>query len=138
MLADLQTPVSIYLKVRDQYPQSALLESTDYHGGENSFSFIAFDPVAQFAVRDPIMHLSWPDGLTEERAVAAEVKVPETMSDFVNALKPGIRTKRRSSMDCLATVILRPFNILRIFRCPTVPQKAPEFLIFSTPFTGLS
>jgi len=93
MLADLQTPVSIYLKVRDQYPQSALLESTDYHGGENSFSFIAFDPVAQFAVRDHIMHLSWPDGLTEERAVAAEVKVPETMSDFVNALKPRNQDK---------------------------------------------
>ena len=48
MLGDIQTPVSIYLRVRDLYSQSALLESSDYHGGENSFSFIAFNPLASF------------------------------------------------------------------------------------------
>ena len=41
VLGDLHTPVSIYLKVRDMYPQSALMESSDYHAGENSLSFIA-------------------------------------------------------------------------------------------------
>lgn len=48
MLGDIQTPVSIYLKIRDLYPQSALLESSDYHGGDNSYSFIAFCPLASF------------------------------------------------------------------------------------------
>ena len=37
MLGDLHTPVSTYLKVRDIFPQSALMESSDYHGSENSF-----------------------------------------------------------------------------------------------------
>ena len=41
VLGDLHTPVSIYLKVRDIYPQSALLESSDFHAGENSLSYIA-------------------------------------------------------------------------------------------------
>ena len=41
--ADLQTPVGIYLKVRDLFPQSALLESSDYHTTQNSFSFIAWN-----------------------------------------------------------------------------------------------
>ena len=36
ILGDLITPVSAYLKVRDAYPQSALMESSDYHGGENA------------------------------------------------------------------------------------------------------
>ena len=40
VLGDMHTPVSIYLKVRDMYPQSALMESSDYHAGENSLSFI--------------------------------------------------------------------------------------------------
>ena len=40
ILGDLITPVSAYLKVRDAYPQSALMESSDYHSGENSKSFI--------------------------------------------------------------------------------------------------
>ena len=40
LLGDLHTPVSTYLKVRDLFPQSALMESSDYHGTENNRSFI--------------------------------------------------------------------------------------------------
>ena len=40
LLGDLHTPVSTYLKVRDIFPQSALMESSDYHGSENSLSLI--------------------------------------------------------------------------------------------------
>ena len=49
MLADIITPVSIYLRIRDRYRNSILLESSDYHGNDNSFSYIAFDPVARFS-----------------------------------------------------------------------------------------
>ncbi len=44
--ADLETPVGIYLKIRDIYPQSALLESSDYHTTHNSVSIIGIDPIA--------------------------------------------------------------------------------------------
>ena len=46
----MHTPVSIYLKVRDMYPQSALMESSDYHAGENSLSFIALCPLASIVL----------------------------------------------------------------------------------------
>ena len=49
MLADIITPVSIYLRIRDRYRNSILLESSDYHGNDNTFSYIAFDPVARFS-----------------------------------------------------------------------------------------
>ncbi len=49
MLADIITPVSIYLRIRDRFLNSILLESSDYHGNDNSFSYIAFDPVARFS-----------------------------------------------------------------------------------------
>ncbi|MDR0972506.1 MAG: hypothetical protein LBM61_00790 [Prevotellaceae bacterium] len=48
MLGDMHTPVSVYLKVRDLYPQSVLMESTDYYTAENSRSFIALYPIASF------------------------------------------------------------------------------------------
>ncbi len=51
MLADIITPVSIYLRIRDRFLNSILLESSDYHGNDNSFSYIAFDPVAQFSYK---------------------------------------------------------------------------------------
>lgn len=50
ILADTITPVSIYLKVRDRFAHSLLLESSDYHGSENSLSYICFDPLAKFCV----------------------------------------------------------------------------------------
>ena len=48
LLADTITPVNIYLKLRDVYAGSILLESSDYHGDENSLSFICCDPIASF------------------------------------------------------------------------------------------
>ena len=49
-IGDLVTPVSMYLKIREQYPISVLLESSDYQGKENSFSFIGFEPIASFEI----------------------------------------------------------------------------------------
>jgi len=47
-IADTITPVGIYLKIRDKFANSFLLESSDYHGQENSFSYICCKPVANF------------------------------------------------------------------------------------------
>ncbi|MFQ5446234.1 MAG: anthranilate synthase component I family protein [Saprospiraceae bacterium] len=52
LLADTVTPVSLYLRLRDRYPGALLLESSSYHGNENSVSFICLEPVAEFSVED--------------------------------------------------------------------------------------
>ena len=46
LLADLHTPVGVYMKLRDICPQSALMESSDYHEAGNSRSFIGIHPMA--------------------------------------------------------------------------------------------
>ena len=70
MLADIITPVSIYLRIRDRFPNSILLESADYHGNDNSFSYIAFDPVSRFQFHNgklsiqlpgQVETINWPD-----------------------------------------------------------------------------
>ncbi len=48
-LADTITPVSIYLQIRDRFANPILLESSDYHGQENSFSYICFNPLARYS-----------------------------------------------------------------------------------------
>jgi anthranilate synthase component I len=62
MLADTITPVSIYLRIRDVYPNSLLLESSDYHGNENSYSFICLKPLAGFKVENGVATANYPDG----------------------------------------------------------------------------
>ena len=51
-LSDLLTPVSAYLKLRDQYKNVALLESTDFHSRENCMSLIGLEPLASISVKD--------------------------------------------------------------------------------------
>jgi len=64
LLADIITPVSIYLRIRDIYPNSLLLESSDYHGNENSYSFICMKPVAGFEADRGLIRESYPEGST--------------------------------------------------------------------------
>lgn len=62
LLADTLTPVNIYLKIRDVFAGSILLESSDYHGHENSLSLICCDPIASFTVEGDKVEKSYPDG----------------------------------------------------------------------------
>ena len=52
LLSDTVTPVGLYLKLRDRFYNSFLLESSDYHGNDNNFSFICLEPLASFIVTD--------------------------------------------------------------------------------------
>lgn len=62
LLADTLTPVSIYLKLRDRFVNTILLESSDYHGNENSFTYICCDPVAFFKLNNGVVSELFPDG----------------------------------------------------------------------------
>ncbi len=65
LLADTTTPVSIYLRLRDVYPNTILLESSDYHSRENSMSFVCADPVAGIILKDGRLESYYPDGTVE-------------------------------------------------------------------------
>jgi len=62
ILADTITPVSIYLKIRDVFPNSILLESSDYHANDNSFSYICCNPIASIKVSNQNIYQTFPDG----------------------------------------------------------------------------
>lgn len=61
ILADTITPVSVYLKIRDKFPNSILLESSDYHTNDNSFSYICCNPIASISIKNEIIHQTFPD-----------------------------------------------------------------------------
>jgi anthranilate synthase component 1 len=69
LLADTLTPVNIYLKLRDVFACSILLESSDYHGHENSLSFICCDPIASFEVSRQTVVMNFPDGKTRKESL---------------------------------------------------------------------
>ena len=67
ILADLYTPVGVYMRLRDIYPQSALMESSDYHDSNNSRSFIGIGPLASVAIGHGKATIAFPDGTTTAR-----------------------------------------------------------------------
>ena len=89
VLSDLHTPVSIYLKVRDVYPKSALLESSDFHGNENSLSYIALCPLASIGINNGECTAVFPDRKSEVTALTGTFNVAEVkiISDY---LKPNM------------------------------------------------
>lgn len=82
MLSDTTTPVNIYLKIRDNYPNSLLLESSDYNSADNSFSYICFNPIASIKLEDEIMTLQFPDNATEIINLDNTYNVPEIIQRF--------------------------------------------------------
>ncbi|MDR2773476.1 MAG: anthranilate synthase component I family protein [Tannerella sp.] len=83
LLGDLHTPVSLYLKLRDVYPKSALLESSDFHVNENSLSFIAVCPLADIGVNSGEVTAVFPDGKTDIRPLSGNYTVPVALNDFI-------------------------------------------------------
>ena len=69
ILADTITPVSIYLKIRDKFSNSILLESSDYHTNNNSFSYICCNPIASIKVENGIISQVYPDGSSKNNYV---------------------------------------------------------------------
>ena len=81
---DLLTPVTAYLNVRDLYSQSVLMESSDYHGGENSKSFIAIDPIATVSIAHGVGSMLFPDGTTQEHVIDADYDAARLINDFLS------------------------------------------------------
>ena len=82
ILADTLTPVSVYLRVRDVFPHSLLLESSDYHENNNDFSYICCNPIASIELKDGQLRTQFPDGTEEILQVDKQTDIPEKIHRF--------------------------------------------------------
>ena len=97
LLADTLTPVNIYLKLRDVFASSLLLESSDYHGHENSLSFICCEPLASFQVKEEVIEMRFPDGKKIVDPISAKGQVLEKLDEFRKAFLTEENSKYNSS-----------------------------------------
>ena len=81
ILADTLSPVSIYLKIRDKFPNSMLLESSDYHGNDNSFSYICCNPIASLKIEGNLLTKTFPDQTKQNYEINPE-KVTQEINQF--------------------------------------------------------
>lgn len=125
ILADLYTPVGVYMRLRDIYPQSALMESSDYHGTENSRSFIGVHPIASIAVGHGVVTATYPDGRVEEKELPAfgegkgekcKLAISKSFNDFIQAFHV-----EGEGSECCGLYGFTTFNAVRYFE--NIPVK---------------
>lgn len=83
MLSDIYTPVGIYLRIRDRFRDTVLLESTDYHAAENSYSFICIHAIGGVEITDTEqMEFKLPGRQTEKYPMNS-AHVPTLLREFM-------------------------------------------------------
>lgn len=87
MLADLVTPVGIFLKARESFKDSILLESSDYHGNENSFSFICLNPISTFTVENGALSIEDIKGEITQGKIASPNDFRNAFTKYLNSFE---------------------------------------------------
>ncbi|WP_099370611.1 anthranilate synthase component I family protein [Sphingobacterium sp. 1.A.5] len=81
ILADTTTPVSIYLRLRDTFPNSLLLESSEYHSRDNNISYICCNPVAGIILENNELSISLPNQQKITKK-SSDINLREEVSNF--------------------------------------------------------
>jgi len=125
----MQTPVGIYLKIRDLYTNSVLLESSDYHGTENSFSYIGFAPMGGISVNRFVIKEEYPDGRTIETRVTDKMTVANRFDAFLKSfeLQPSLQEKGliNGLLGYTSYESVQYFADIRLKAQETVPGSIP-------------
>ena len=87
IIVDTITPVSIYLKLRDQFTNTILLESSDYIAKDNSYAYICCNPIAKFYVKKNILFKEFPDNSKEETKLTSTTNILSELDDFMRTFE---------------------------------------------------
>lgn len=120
-LADTTTPVSIYLRLRDVFTNTILLESSDYHSRENATSYVCAEPVAGLVLKNGTLTLSYPDGKTVTKTVF-------TLSEEITAFKAAFVTPEKTNTKHISSGLFGYFtwNTIQYFEDITFSAVTPE------------
>lgn len=128
LLADMTTPVSIFLRLRDVFPNSLLLESSDYHSRENSMSYVCCEPIAGFTLTDGLLKKTYPHG-------SAQVLEPGTfdltdeINNFINEFKvddSGLKIISNGLFGYFTHEAVEHFETIKLKKVEGDYRKIPE------------
>lgn len=122
--ADLETPVGIYLKIRDLFPQSALLESSDYHTTQNSMSIIGVEPIGYFTVNNGLINILYPGGEPQITHITAEISVIAMLKKYISSIT--VEGAGRDEVNGLLG--FTAYDAVRYFESVTISPRESKFI----------
>jgi anthranilate synthase component 1 len=97
LLADVYTPVGIYLRLRDRFRDTVLLESTDHHAAENSYSFICVNAIGGIEITSTTsIEYKLPGQKPEKVGIKNIMEVPKLIWEFMNRFEIGPSESKES------------------------------------------
>lgn len=129
ILADLHTPVGIYLKLRHNSTQSLLMECSDYHDAANSHSFIALTPMGSVSIAHGKATLSFPDHTQCETEITDDYRSEDALTEFISRIRVSGEASRYCGLYGYTS-----FNAVRYFENISVKDEtqplndAPDML----------
>ena len=121
IMGDLHTPVSVYLKVRDTFPQSALLESSDFHANENSISYLALKPIARVEVNRGVCTFLFPDEQEERQELSESFTLSDALNRFIGQFEVTGSDKEQCGLFGYTT-----FNCVKYTENITIHESREE------------
>ncbi len=120
-LADTTTPVSIYLRLCDVFPNTILLESSDYHSRENATSYVCAEPIAGIVLKEGVLNTYYPDGKKES-------KVDFILTEEIAAFKAKFEVVNHQKEKHITTGLFGYFtwNAIPHFEDITFTSTTPE------------
>ncbi len=123
LLADTLTPVSIFLRIREQYPLSVILESADYHAMHNSFSYIACDPVAAITIDRGEVTETYPDGSRTSYTLSDKKDAVKVLQAFSSRFEHQEQNRGFISNGLFGHIT---YDAVQYFEDITLQEKASE------------
>jgi anthranilate/para-aminobenzoate synthase component I len=121
ILGDLYTPVGVYMRLRDLYPQSVLMESSDYHDSSNSRSFICINPIGSVSISHGEAVSTFPDGSVLRHPVSKEYGCDLAINDFLECFRV-----EGEYVDYCGLYGYTAFNAVRYFEDIAVKDETME------------
>ncbi|MDB5114782.1 MAG: anthranilate synthase component [Mucilaginibacter sp.] len=127
LLADTTTPVSIYLRLRDVFPNSLLLESSDYHSRENSTSYVCCDPISGLTLNDGKLSIRYPDG-SEENHAENEFELISHLNHFLTSFETTpipLKITANGLFGYFTHEAVEHFETIRLKKSDDIRRKIP-------------
>src|SRR6478752_1404216 len=87
MLADVYTPVGIYLRLRDRFRDTILLDSTDHHAAENSYSFICINAIGGIEIKENLVETKLPNENAERKKLSGNEDLQQILWNYMQSFE---------------------------------------------------
>jgi anthranilate synthase component 1 len=127
LLADTTTPVSIFLRLRDVFPNSLLLESSDYHSRENSMSYVCCEPIAGLVLTDGQLKKKYPNG-TQFTLEAGKFDLVTEVDQFLKDFEvndPGLKIISNGLFGYFTHEVVEHFETIKLKKDADDYRKIP-------------